>query len=317
VRVKFASAPASLYSGLRSRWQRILSRPTASESMVSVLSTLQFIARHPLSSKRRLSAYLRYARWQIESRLRDEVVFNWVEGSKLVARNGMTGATGNIYCGLHEFVDMAFLLHLLRPGDLFVDVGANIGSYTVLASAVCGARSIAIEPDPGTSRSLKRNIERNGIDGLVTVIEAAVGAAPGMVRFTIGRDSTNRVAVETDAMTREVEVRTLDEILHNEDPILIKMDVEGYEQEVVAGASATLKKASLNAIITETVDPTIRTILETRGFRPAAYQPFERSFASIQSGNATKSHNTLFICRERVGERLNTSPHRRVAGVVV
>ena len=44
--------------------------------------------------------------------------FQWIKGSKLIVRNGMTGATGNIYCGLHEFADMGFVLHLLRPGDL-------------------------------------------------------------------------------------------------------------------------------------------------------------------------------------------------------
>lgn len=164
--------------------------------MASLLPTLQFIAAHPISSRRPLSAYWRYARWQIESRLRDEVVFDWIEGSKLVARNGMTGATGNIYCGLHEFIDMAFLLHLLRPGDLFVDVGANIGSYTVLASAVCGARSIAIEPDPDTVGSLNRNIEINRIVDRVRIVQAAVGSAPGKIQFTVGRDTTNRVARE-------------------------------------------------------------------------------------------------------------------------
>ena len=96
--------------------------------MDSILATLRFIATHPLSSKKPLAAFWRYGRWQIESRLRSEVEFDWIEGSKLVVRNGMTGATGNIYCGLHEFSDMAFLLHLLRPDDLFVDIGANIGA---------------------------------------------------------------------------------------------------------------------------------------------------------------------------------------------
>jgi hypothetical protein len=109
--------------------------------MRSISPTLRFIVQHPLSSKRPAAARLRYIRWQIESRLRPEVEFTWIEGSKLVVRNGMTGATGNIHCGLHEFADMVFLLHLLRPGDLFVDVGANIGSYSVLASAVCGGHS--------------------------------------------------------------------------------------------------------------------------------------------------------------------------------
>ncbi|MGE3914227.1 MAG: FkbM family methyltransferase [Hyphomicrobiaceae bacterium] len=284
--------------------------------MTSIFPTLQFMARHPLSSKRPLSAYWRYVRWQVESRLRDEVVFDWIEGSKLVARNGMTGATGNIYCGLHEFVDMAFLLHLLRPGDLFVDIGANIGSYTVLASAVCGAHSIAIEPDPGTVQSLRRNIDINGIGDRVRVVEAAVGAAAGTVRFTVGQDTTNRVVAETEGATREVQERTLDEILAGENPVLIKMDVEGYEPQVVAGASSILGNPVLAAVITETADPEIRFVMANHGFVCATYKPFERS---ILRGDATgaspTSHNTLFVRLDRLGDRLSSAANRNAAGV--
>lgn len=270
--------------------------------MASILPTLQFIARHPLSSRRPLSAYWRYARWQVESRLRDEIVFDWVEGSKLVARNGMTGATGNIYCGLHEFVDMAFLLHFLRPEDLFVDVGANIGSYTVLASAVCGAQSISIEPDPDTMRSLKRNVEANSIGSRVRLVEMAVGSEAGMIRFTIGHDTTNRVATDADARVRDVLVQTLDEILQNGNPILIKMDVEGYEPKVVAGAAETLKKPSLLAVITETADERVCSVLKAAGFEIASYDPFARV---LTAGAGHKSTNALFVrdldlCRSRV-----------------
>ena len=80
----------------------------------------------------------------------------------------MTGATGNIYTGLHEFQEMSFLLHMLRHDDLFVDVGANIGSYTVLASAVIGAKSISIEPIPNAFRNLMQNIILNDIKVRVT-----------------------------------------------------------------------------------------------------------------------------------------------------
>lgn len=286
--------------------------------MASLMPTLRFIAGHPLSSQRPVNAYWRYARWQVESRLRDEVIFDWIDGSKLAVRNGMTGATGNIYCGLHEFAEMAFVLHLLRPGDLFVDVGANIGSYTVLASAVCGARSIAIEPDPGTALSLRRNIDINCIADRVTVVEAAMGASAGTVRFTIGQDTTNRVAARTDVATREVEVRTLDEILADEDPILIKMDVEGYEPQVVAGALATLHQPSVAAVITETADPSIRFILASCGFVCCSYDAFQR--AIIAEGEPAKlslSHNTLFVRRDRLSQRLKTAAHRHVAGVSV
>jgi hypothetical protein len=82
-----------------------------------VSQTLEFITRHPLTRERPLSALARFACWQAGSRIKDEVTFEWIEGAKLIAKNGMTGATGKIYCGLHEFSDIAFLLHFYRPGD--------------------------------------------------------------------------------------------------------------------------------------------------------------------------------------------------------
>jgi len=79
----------------------------------------------------------------------------------------MHGATGNIYVGLHEFEQMAFLLHCLRSEDIFIDVGANVGSYTVLASAAVGAKTIAFEPIESEYNGLMANIELNGIAHLV------------------------------------------------------------------------------------------------------------------------------------------------------
>jgi hypothetical protein len=74
-----------------------------------------FLATHPLTKHRRLPAMARVLRWQIASRIHDEVIVHWIGGTRLAARRGMTGLTGNIYAGLHEFADMAFLLHFLRP----------------------------------------------------------------------------------------------------------------------------------------------------------------------------------------------------------
>lgn len=265
--------------------------------LASLLHTAQFIATHPLSSRRPLRAFLRYFRWQVESRLRSEIEFSWIGESKLVVRNGMTGATGNIYCGLHEFVDMAFVLHLLRPGDLFIDVGANIGSYTVLASAVCGASTIAIEPDPDTMRSLRRNVEANGIEDRVELVEAALGANRGVVSFTTGRDTTNRVAQQTDSETREVSLRTLDEVLSGASPCMIKLDVEGYEPQVLAGSHATLQSPTIRAVLIETANSEVRSKLEAAGFCRAIYEPFTRQLLSYNENwpPLMSGQNALYV----------------------
>jgi FkbM family methyltransferase len=245
--------------------------------MRRLLDTIRFITQHPLTRDRPVAALGRFARWQVVSRLREEVIVTWIDDARLAVRNGMTGATGNVYCGLHEFADMAFVLHVLRPGDLFVDVGANVGSYTVLATKVCGASSLAIEPDPVTATSLRRNIALNGIENAVEVVEAAVGTTEGRARFTVGLDTCNRMATAVDADVREVRVLPLDAVIGARQPTVIKMDVEGFEAAVVAGAARTIACSSLLAVLVETDTGGVADALIAAGFQPACYEPFSRS----------------------------------------
>ena len=131
---------------------------------LSFIKTLRFIWRHPLNASRRLSALKRWFFWQLGSRLvPGPVAVNFVNGARLLVKPGMTGATQNIYCGLQEFEEMAFLLHFLRKDDLFLDIGANIGSYTILAASSVGARTMAVEPIPITFSVLIENILLNGV----------------------------------------------------------------------------------------------------------------------------------------------------------
>jgi FkbM family methyltransferase len=215
----------------------------------------------------------------------------------------MAGATGNIYCGLHEFADMGFLLHFLRPNDLFIDIGANIGSYTVLASGVVGARCWAIEPDPISVERLTRNVEVNGIGQKVVVCPFALGDREVDLPFTIGLDTMNRVAAAGDSATRIVKQRTLDTLTERVEPRMIKMDVEGYEETVLKGARATLRKASLQAVESEAVSKDIEAVLVSAGFSRAFYNPFTRELSDRSCG--LKSANALFVkdwtlVRERV-----------------
>lgn len=280
-----------------------------------MLNTLKFILNHPLNRGRPISTLARYASWQIRSRLQDEVVVDWIEGTKLVARNGMTGATGNIYCGLHEYADMSFLLHLLKPGDLFVDVGANIGSYTVLASGVCGARTVAIEPDPGAARHFARNVAVNGLESRVDLKLTAVGAEVGMIAFTTGLDTMNRVAAAGDRNAQTVPLARLDDLLDDCAPVLIKMDVEGFETQALSGADDTLGSPSLVAVMLETVDDEAHAQLTRHGFEKFGYDPRLRTLVDPELAEGS---NLLFVRdRTKVEERVASVTRRMVAGSYV
>ena len=283
--------------------------------MSSLLNMFRFISSHPLTRRQRIKTLGRIAGWQIKSRIHHEVIVSWIGDQKLAVRRGMTGATGNIYAGVHEFADMMFLLHFLKSGDLFLDIGANVGTYTVLASGVCKAKTWAFEPDPETVLCLKRNIEINNLQELVTVHELALGATEREVAFTVGLDTVNRVAIGNQPC-QLVHQRPLDSLLSDVGPTFAKLDVEGYEEEILRGGQALLGKGSLQAIELETVTPDVLEMLSLHGFVRMFYDPFTRFLSTepvcMQSCNALFVKNVSFV-NSRVGQ----SPKVRVLDFLI
>jgi FkbM family methyltransferase len=283
---------------------------------MSILSIIRYVINHPLNRKNRVMALARFLKWQINSRLNPyPIIYSFTDKAKLIIYQGMTGATGNLYCGLHELGDMSFALHFLRKDDLFIDVGANIGSYTMLASAHVGARSISFEPAPIAFVCLRNNIAVNSINNIVKCYNMAIGSKDGLVEFTSSLDTVNHVAAHDDKTDKiQIELTYLDSVLQGEVPQLIKIDVEGFESEVIKGATKTLSNDGLKAIIIELNgsgarygydEEEINHYLTSIGFYPYKYDPFKRK---IQKLDGWGSHNTIYIRGEEfVQNRLTTA----------
>jgi FkbM family methyltransferase len=293
------------------------------------INTLSFIFNHPITRKNKWAAFRRFAGWQIQSRtFHRPVVYPFVENSVLLVQGGMTGATGNIYTGLHEFEDMMFLLHLLKPGDIFVDVGANIGSYTVLASAVSGAKSISFEPVPTTFRHLKNNVAVNNMESFVELRNAGVGKERGRLSFTSSYDTMNHITFDssdTNSENIQVDIVSLDEILEGRIPTLIKIDTEGFEMSVLEGVVSTLKHPLQLAIIVELNgschryginEKDIHEFILKQGYTPITYHPFEKKYSIKDSFNP--NGNTIYIKNEsETWKRLSSSRKFRVLNLCV
>lgn len=292
----------------------------------SLLGTARFIVNHPLNRRSPARALGRFVRWQVRSRLVEgPTVHEWVNGARFIVRRGETGLTGNLYAGLCEFEEMGFVLHFLRADDLFVDVGANAGAYTILAGGAIGARGIAFEPAPSTYARLVENVRLNALEARVHCDNRAVGARPGRIAFTTDRDTTNRVLVaeERYPSSAEVEVTTLDEALDGAAPSLLKIDVEGYEPAVLEGARETLRKPELRAAIVELNgagtrygfdEAGILAELFALGFRMCSYDPVTRTLA-LDERRSPGVGNGLFIRDEEfVRRRVSTAPKVRING---
>jgi FkbM family methyltransferase len=282
--------------------------------MAALVNIAHFFSTHPLTRNAPLKAWARFVSWQIRSHMQEEVIMPWIAGQRFAVRRGMAGATGNIYVGLSEFEDMMLALHFLRKGDLFLDIGANVGSYAILASGVCRANTWAFEPDPNAVRSLRRNVAINDLDELVTVYELALGNADGEILFTVGQDTGNRVASAGDTNVRMVRQQCLDSLIggRSHSIIMMKLDVEGHGEGVLRGAKSLLADDCLKIIVAEWPTAWIYEALRSHRFVRACYEPFDRKLRR-QPEDIYSSPNSLFVRDwEFVKSRVTTANHIKV-----
>jgi FkbM family methyltransferase len=137
--------------------------------------------------------------------------------------------------------DSHILSAILRPGDIYVDVGANVGHLAIEAALIVGnsGRVAAFEAHPRTVNFLRQNIQLNQLNN-IRVAQVAVGASCGWVGFT-DNDSDDQNMVAHDGQI-VVPLITLDSLLADESPTLLKIDVEGFELFVLLGATALLER---------------------------------------------------------------------------
>ncbi|MFZ0619332.1 MAG: FkbM family methyltransferase, partial [Candidatus Acidiferrales bacterium] len=147
-----------------------------------------------------------------------------------------------------ELPVQAAVMARLRLGEVFYDLGANIGFYSLLAARCIGAQGkiFSFEPDAMTAERLRRNVARNGLEN-INIVEVGVWSSSGTMHFSPADDSSPDRGVGTfigadDASGKAVPTVALDDfVLGAPPPDAIKCDVEGAELEVFRGAEKLLR----------------------------------------------------------------------------
>lgn len=145
-----------------------------------------------------------------------------------------------------------------REGMAVVDIGANIGYYTIQMASLVGPRGrvLAIEPNPVMVKELQANLSLNGLTN-VDIMRSAVGAVDGVAQFyfpTAGHEAHGSLRPNSTfdtASQGEVPLARLDSVIHRlniESVGLIKMDIEGAELLALRGAEETLKRSKPTVI---------------------------------------------------------------------
>jgi FkbM family methyltransferase len=177
-----------------------------------------------------------------------------------------------LYLDTYERLALRDTLAVVGPGDVVVDVGANIGLYS-LASAARGATVWAFEPVPPTADRFEANLALNDFGPRVHLTRAAVSDSEGSL--TLYAESFESYSDHASAHTIDVEnadsvtvpTVTLDSALGDvEGPVkLMKIDVEGHEPAVLAGARATFERLAPEYLLVEAEDDHLRSAGSSAG----------------------------------------------------
>jgi FkbM family methyltransferase len=273
--------------------------------------------------QRRWLACRRGALWEAaRGRLAVPLTIKWYHGTTVEVLLGNDNSLCLYVCGSFEPNEFAFLDRVLKPGMVFVDIGANDGYYTLFAAQRVGpaGRVLAVEPSTRERVNLKRNIARNGL-GNVTVIPAALGAACGTAELhlaqsthsghnTFGRFANDGVQAEN---IEQVKVRTLDRVARElgiDRLDVIKIDVEGAEASVIAGARELLT-ATRPLIALEISDKALRgqgsdaqrliAALRELGYEIGVFSPITGRIELLAEGRDL-SLNVVAMPRDRIPE---------------
>jgi FkbM family methyltransferase len=228
-------------------WRLKTRRKVRSLPPVRVISVVRQVVAHPSNEGARWTAVQRSIAWQWRSRTRADPLDLVVYGGLTLRAYPRSNSASNViyFTPYFDPDEMDFLGRVLKSGDAFVDCGANIGTYSLLAASIVGPSGsvMSYEPSARSAERLRENVAINGLNKVIHVRQAAVGAERGIARITSGSDVSNSIvsATEFGRVTEEIEVVPLDEAELPFTPSIVKIDVEGYEMEALRGMSSLLE----------------------------------------------------------------------------
>lgn len=295
--------------------------------MIFLPQPLRWLAQHPVFQKHPLRTSGRWLYWQIRQRVtRRPLKMGFINGS-LLEVHAHEGLTGYWYVTFPDFDEQVFLLRFLQSGDVFFDIGANAGAYSIQAASA-GCRVVAMEPVPKPFDRLMANIFLNEASGKIKALPMAVGEVEGRASITTDFGTGNHLTTATQSgNVVNVDVTTLNRLGLTEGmPSFIKIDVEGYEPEVIRGGREVLRSPGLVGLLLETFrshnwqSPKFRemeAILAEHGFLPFDYEAHHNRLIPLKTesegGNNTFYIRDLALVKQRL-QRSESDP--RISKVI-
>lgn len=228
-------------------------------------TVVTFTWRHPANRGHRLRSTLSAVRFQVGGRVFGRRARAPVGDRSVIEADAHVYHSARAkYANPVDWNEMHAWKRALGPGSLFVDVGANVGLYTIW-SIEAGAEVIAVEPSRIARERLASNLKLNGYEA--EIVPAALGEAEGTLRLTTELDNQNHLVLSGNSAgveSEEVPVLTLDGVVGDRTVDGLKVDVEGAELLVLRGAQRVLAERRIKLIQLEWNESSVALLNEDR-----------------------------------------------------
>lgn len=278
-----------------------------------MISLLASIWNHPANRHRRWRALARAAHWQVHQRVIRAPLDIPYHGFRLrCPPHNHSGSRAIYFAAMPDHAEMTFMTHYLRPGDRFIDAGANLGLYTLLARSIVGpdGQIDAFEPNTRAAALLRENLALNEITN-VSIHPSGLAEKNGSAAFQPGEDDClgHVVTGNLPADATRIPVGRLDSLLSDVPYAMAKFDIEGYEPFAIRGMGDWLTRANPPVMLVEMGGysnrhgiPTDAFVAELRelGYRCARYDPGSRELVDDPRPWETPGDNVLVLAESRL-----------------
>lgn len=281
------------------------------------------IWRHPANRRRKFQAVAQFLIWQIAKRIFPRPFIIGFHGKKLYCYSDSHSASAVLYFnGLPDYWEMLFILAYLKPGDHFLDIGANVGVYSILALSCIGEEGCidAFEPMDATARRLEAQAQLNNARNF-HIHRCVVSDRNGAVEFGFsGDDATMHLKRGEEPVPLKIHASSirLDDFETSRRYAMGKMDIEGAEPLALKGAERRLRQADPPVWLLElagysqyygmTTDEVI-AFLDTAGYECAIYDPERRNLEYTQQPWTYGVQNVLVISKAHKTEVMRRIRH--------
>lgn len=219
-----------------------------------MIQSLKFLYQLQYNKKYPIFAIIRFFEWKFIKLFKLTNYKKRVWGDRyLILNYDSFQSMWVMYNWIVDWEEFHLIQDYVMDGDVVIDIGSNMGFYTIWMSKFIGKTGVihSFEPDPKNFNRLRGNIAVNKLDAQVFANEVALNDYDGIIKFTTGLDGENHISKHEETNINEIQCIKLDSYFQLRAITkisYIKIDVEGFEYSVLAGASNLLRDKKIDIL---------------------------------------------------------------------